>query len=288
MGIDVNTVIFQLFNGLVWGCMMGLVALGLALIFGQMGVVNMAHGEFYMVGAVGAYLFVASLGLNFWISILLVAAAMAILGAVLERGVMRPFEGKAAPSMVAALGLSFIIQQLALITLGGAAKQTPSPISGVVALGDFRFPTYRLVVALVALALIGLCWLLIQRTRFGMAVRACMRDPQTAAEMGINTGLVSMSTFGLGTAMAGVGGALAAPISQVFFLMGQDVIAFAFIAVIVGGLGSLQGALVAAIALAVVEGLLTIVLSPALARASVFLIMTVVLVFRPRGLFGKR
>jgi branched-chain amino acid transport system permease protein len=282
----ISSVLFQLVNGIVWGCIMALVALGLSLIFGQMGVINMAHGEFYMVGAVGLFLIMGLLN-SFWPAVLLVGVVMMAAGALLERTVMRPFEGKPTPSMIATIGLSYVIQQLALIFFGGTPKQVVYPISGVLALGSLRLPTYRVVVAGIALVLMAGLWLLLYRTNLGTSIRACMQDRDTAEALGINTGRVSTLTFGLGAGLAGVGGALAAPVSQVFFLMGSDVVLFAFIVVIVGGLGSLKGALVAAVGLSAVEGLLNTVVSPVRARALVFLLMAVVLMVRPRGLFGR-
>lgn len=281
-----SSVLFQLSNGIVQGCILALVALGLSLIFGQMGVINMAHGEFYMVGAVGVFLLLDLWG-HFWLAVLLVGLAMGVAGSILERTVIRPFEGRPAPSMIATIGLSYVIQQLALIFFGGAPKQLMYPISGIVAIGAVRLPTYRVVVAGLALLLIAGLWLLLYRTNLGTSIRACMQDRETASALGINTERVSALTFGLGAGLAGIGGALAAPVSQVSFLMGVDVVLLAFIVVIVGGLGSLEGALVCAIGLSAVEGLLITIVNPARSRAVVFLLMALVLMLRPRGLFGR-
>lgn len=281
-----STLLFQLVNGIIYGCILALVALGLTLIFGEMGVVNMAHGEFYMVGAVGLFILVPHLP-SFWLSVVIIGAAMMPVGWALERLVLRPFEGRAMPSMVATIGLSFILQQLALIFFGGTSVQVAAPISSSVRFGGIAIQGYWIAVAAISVVLIGLVWLMLYRTSLGMKIRASMQDAETANAMGINTGRISMLTFGLGMGLAGVGGALSAPISQVYYLMGADVVLFAFIVVIIGGLGSLKGALVAAVGLSVIQSLLSVPMSPTLARCAIFGIMTVVLIVRPSGLFGR-
>lgn len=281
-----SAALFQLANGVVQGCILALVALGLSLIFGQMGVINMAHGELYMLGAVGVFLLIGQFQ-QFWLAVLIVGIVMMLVGGVLERVIVRPFEGKPTPSMITTIGLSYVIQQLALIFFGGQPKQVVYPVSGILALGSVRLPTYRVLVAAIALLLMIGLWVLLYKTKLGTSIRATMQDRETASALGINTGGISTFTFALGTALAGIGGALAAPVSQVSFLMGADVVLFAFIVVIVGGLGSLKGALVCAVGLSAIEGLLTAVVNPARGRALVFLLMAFVLILRPRGLFGK-
>ncbi len=286
MSETLSTLVFQLVNGLIWGCILALIALGLSLIFGQMGIVNMAHGELYMAGAVLVFS-LTSLTKNFWLMVVVVAVIMGLLGGVAERFMLRPFEGKPMPSMVATIGLSFVMQQLALMWFGGIPKQMVDPWPTVVQLFGMPFPGYRVLVAFIAVLLIAVLWTLLHRTSLGTSIRACMQDAETANAMGINSGRISVITFGLGTALAALGGALSAPISQVFFLMGTDVVLFAFIVAIVGGLGSLEGTLVAAISLSALEGVLSVTLSPVQARAAIFLIMSAVLVVRPHGLFGR-
>lgn len=282
-----EALLFALLNGLIWGCVMALIALGLSLIFGIMGIVNMAHGELFMAGAVLSFVLLSVTG-SFWAGALLAALLVALGGGLLERYVLRPFEGRPMGSMVATIGLSFVLQQLALMTFGGTPKIVPDPWPVVVRLFGVGFPGYRLLLAAVALALMGGLWLLLYRTRLGLTMRACMQNPEIAGAMGIDSSRIAVLTFGLGAFLASIGGALAAPVSQVFFLMGNDVILFAFIAVIVGGLGSLKGTLVAALLLSTVEGLVSVWVAPTQARALIFLIMAIVLVARPKGLFGQQ
>ena len=281
-----SVVMFQLANGVVQGCIMALVALGLSLVFGQMGVINMAHGDLYMLGAVGLFLLGQQFG-QFWVAVLVVGILMLLLGGVLERVFIRPFEGKAVASMIATIGLSYVIQESTLIFFGGAPKQVAYPLSGTLSVGSVSLPTYRVLVAAIAVGLMVGLWLLLYRTRLGTSIRATMEDRDTADALGINTGRVSTFTFALGTALAGIGGALSAPVNQVSFLMGASVVLFTFIVVIVGGLGSLKGALICAVGLSAMEGVLTAVVSPTRARALVFVLMAVILLIRPRGLFGK-
>ncbi|NIO04922.1 MAG: branched-chain amino acid ABC transporter permease [Proteobacteria bacterium] len=276
--------LFLLVDGLVWGLIIALIALGLTLIFGIMGIINMAHGDLYMVGAVLAV--VLGSWVNFWLALVLAPIILGIAALPVERWVLRPFEGKPLVTMVGTIGVSFIIQQVVLMTFGGTPKIVAYPIFGVVNLIGGPYPAYRIFAAFAGLILIGALWLLIYKTNFGIYVRATMEVPQMADAIGINTSLIRVITFGLGAGLAAAGGVLAAPIRQVFFLMGADVILISFIVVIVGGLGSLKGALVAALGISAVEGMLSAALDPVQARAAIMMLMALVLVFRPRGLFG--
>jgi branched-chain amino acid transport system permease protein len=279
-----SNLLFLLVDGLVWGLIIALIALGLTLIFGIMGIINMAHGDLYMVGAVLAV--VLGTWANFWLALVLAPIILGIVALPVERWVLRPFEGKPLVTMVGTIGVSFIIQQVVLMTFGGTPKIVAYPIFGVVNLFGGPYPAYRIFAACAGLILIGALWLFIYRTNFGIYVRATMEVPDMADAIGINTSLIRVVTFGLGAGLAAAGGVLAAPIRQVFFLMGADVILLSFIVVIVGGLGSLKGALVAALAISAVEGLLSAALDPVQARATIMMLMALVLVFRPRGLFG--
>lgn len=279
-----SNLLFLLVDGVVWGLIIALNALGLTLIFGIMGIINMAHGDLYMVGAVLAV--VLSGWVNFWLALLIAPIILGLAALPLERLVLRPFEGKPLVTMVGTIGVSFIIQQVVLMAFGGTPKIVAYPISGTVDLFGVPYPAYRLFAGAAGIILIGALWLLIYRSNFGIYLRATMEVPEMADAIGINTNLVRIVTFGLGAALAAAGGVLAAPIRQVFFLMGADVILISFIVVIVGGLGSIKGALVAALGISSVEGLLSAVLDPVQSRAAIMLLMAAVLVFRPRGLFG--
>ncbi len=279
-----STILFLCMNGLIWGMIIALISLGLSLIFGVMGIVNMAHGDFYMVGAVIAFTIFSHFG-NFWISLIVVPLIVAALAIPTERFVLRPFEGNPSLTMIATIGLSFIIQQIALATYGGIPQKIASPIAAGFELFGVHYPVYRLVIALISGCILLLLWYFLYRTSFGILVRASMQDASMAQAMGINVNWVLMGTFALGAVLAAVGGVLAAPVTQVSYLMGNDVILLSFIVVIIGGLGSLKGTLLAALIICSVEGMLAFVLTPTEAKTAIFILMVIVLIFRPEGLF---
>ncbi len=282
----VSTVLFLLINGLIWGLIIALIALGLTLIFGVMGIVNMAHGDIYMAGAVLSFYVVTLLG-SFWLSLLLVPAVIILIAAPMERFVLRPYEGYHSTTMIATVGISFIIQQIALGIYGGIPKKIINPWPMSFNFLGVDYPGYRLVIAGISiLILIGLYFFL-YKTSYGILVRASMQDREMASAMGIDVNKVLITTFVIGSVLAALGGALAAPINQVFYLMGNDVILLSFIVVIIGGLGSLKGTLIAALSLCSLEGVLASVLSPVQARAAIFIVMIIVLIRRPTGLFTE-
>lgn len=277
---------FLVFNGLVNGFLIALIALGLALVFGIMRIINMAHGDLYMLGAVGAVMF-ADAGIPFWAALVTMPLLLGGLAMPFERYVLRPLEDNALATMIATLGLSFILQQLALITFGGQPRRLNEPVSFSVQILGTSFPGYRLVAAGIGIALLAAVWFLVYRSKLGLSLRATIERPDIADAMGINTSRVRAASFGLGTALAAVGGVLAAPINNVSHQMGSGVLLVAFIVVIVGGLGSLGGALLVALVMSSVEGGITAYVTPVEAQIAVLLLMSVVVLVRPRGLFGK-
>ncbi len=281
----VNKIILAILNGVVWALIIALVALGLTLIFGLMDIVNIAHGDFYMLGAVLAWYGVALFN-NFWLGAVMAMIFTAILGAVVERSIIRPVEGLPAFTVVVTIGLSYIIQQSVLATFGGSPQTVPEPIRLTIEFLGIRYPAYRLFVAGVSgLALIALGVFLF-KTPYGLWIRASMQDKEIASAMGINVSNVYIMTFSLGAMLSALGGALAAPITQVFYLMGLDVLAISFIIVIIGGLGSLKGTLIAAFIISLLENFITLVATPTEARVISLLIMGAVLLIRPKGLFS--
>ena len=283
----VVTVLFLLINGLIWGLIIALIALGLSLIFGVMGIVNMAHGDLYMWGAVLSFYLFGFIG-NFWVALLLVPFLIALIAAPVERFILRPYEGHHSVTMIATTGISFILQQGALATYGGIPKQLSDPFPVSFNLLGVAYPGYRLLIACISMAIIAGIWVFLYRTSYGILIRASIQDRGMAAAMGINTNRVLVATFVLGSILAAVGGVLAAPVTQVFYLMGNDVILLSFIVVIIGGLGSLGGTLVAALGLCSVEGMMSAILTPTQSKAAIFVIMIVILIIRPRGLFGEK
>ena len=282
----VSTVLFLFINGLIWGFIIALIAVGLSLIFGVMGIVNMAHGDIYMAGAVLSFYVVAQFG-NFWLSLIIVPAVIILISAPIERFILRPYEGYHSTTMIATVGISFIIEQVALGTYGGIPKKIANPWPVSFNFLGVDYPGYRFLVACISiLILIGL-WLFLYKTSYGILVRASMQDREMANAMGINVNKVLITTFVMGSVLAAVGGVLAAPINQVFYLMGNDIILLCFIVVIVGGLGSLKGTLIAALSLCSLEGVMAAFLTPIQARAAIFIIMIMVLLRRPQGLFTE-
>jgi branched-chain amino acid transport system permease protein len=281
-----TTILFLLVNGLIWGLIIALIALGLSLIFGVMGIVNMAHGDIYMAGAVLSFYVGGMLG-NFWLSLILIPAIIILVSAPVERFVLRPYEGHHSSTMIATVGISFIVQQIALATYGGIPKKITNPWPVSFNFLGVDYPGYRFLVACISILILAGLWLFLYKTSYGILVRASMQDREMASAMGIDVNKVLITTFAMGSVLAAVGGVLAAPINQVFYLMGNDVILLSFIVVIIGGLGSLKGTLIAALSLCSLEGVLASVLSPTQARAAIFVVMIAVLIRRPKGLFTE-
>ncbi|AFM25709.1 branched-chain amino acid ABC transporter permease [Desulfomonile tiedjei] len=281
------TVLFLLMNGLIWGLIIALIALGLTLIFGVMGIVNMAHGDLYMLGAVLAF-YILPVFDSFWVALAAVPIIAAIVAAPMERFILRPYEGHPSVTMIATVGISFILQQVVLATYGGIPKKIAAPVDWSFNLLGVDYPGYRLIVAGIAILIIICLYLFLYRTNYGILIRASIQDRQMAAAMGINVSRVLISTFVIGSGLAAIAGVLAAPISQVFYLMGNDVVLLCFIVVIIGGMGSLGGTLIAALTICALEGVLASVLTPTQAKAAIFVVMVAVLMVRPRGLFAER
>jgi branched-chain amino acid transport system permease protein len=278
----------QVVNGLVLGGYYLLIALGLSLIFSVGGVVNLAHGAFY---ALGAYLSLEiARFMGFGAAVVLSPLAVALLGILFERFLLRRFYS-ADPilSLLLTFGLALVAEQ-AIRMIWGAAPlpaSMPDGMKGQVILGDFMFSRYRLLLlAIVAVVLAGI-WLLLNRTSFGRVVRAGIQRPDMVAALGIRLQPYMMAIVMLGVGMAALGGALFAPITNVHPAMGAEIITVAFVVVVIGGLGSFWGVVLAALLVGVVRGI-TIHFVPAAGEASMYVLMFLVLMFRPRGLLGER
>ena len=278
-------IIFSLTNGIVWAFIIALIALGLSFIFGLMGIVNIAHGELYMLGAVLTWYGLTWFG-NFWTGVIVASLIVGILGLGLELGTLRPVEGRVAETVIVTIGLSYILQQIVLATFGGLPQKVPDPLPATIQLVGVGYPAYRLLVAGVCIVILVGLWLFLQRTSLGLWIRAAMQDREMASAMGIPVNRVYMITFSIGAMLAALGGALAAPIVQVFYLMGLDILGIAFIVVIIGGLGSLKGTFIASLIISPLEGIMMAFLTPVEARVISFIIMAVILLVRPKGLFG--
>ena len=279
----------QMINGLSIGVAVVLMALGLTIIFGLLDVINMAHGEFY---AIGAYLAVALLatGMSFWWALVLTPVLMAALGYVTERGlIQRVFHSKDRHTLTLLLtfGVAVVLEDALKIVFGANPLRLEAPISGATEMVGLFFPNYRLFVMLFGGALIAAVWLLVFRTSLGAIVRAAAFDRNMSASLGVPVQRVYAGTFAFGVALAGIAGVLLAPIYSVFPTMGKDFVLIAFSVVIIGGMGSIKGALLAGLLLTQVQSISSLYISPVWSDPLLFGIMVLVLMWRPQGLFGK-
>lgn len=278
----------QLVTGVALGAIYALLAVGLSLIFGMLTVVNFAHGAFFMVGAFLGIYFQTLTG-SFALSLVITPLVVGSVGMLSERFLVRPLYGRGIDyPLLLTFGLSYVLIELMRILFGieGLPSSTPAALRGSVDLGIGRFPLYRLVlIGATAAVVLGL-WLVIERTRFGLIIRAGSRDPEIVRVLGVDVAKVWLLVFGLGTAIAGLSGVLAAPTRAVNPEMGITVLAESFVVTVVGGMGSLMGAVVAGLLVGVVFSM-TSLLAPEFAELSIFVLMALVLLVRPQGLFGK-
>lgn len=285
---DLNLFLLQLVTGLALGSVFVLLAVGLSVIFSMQTVVNFAHGSYFMVGAyAGVYL----LGLtgNFWVSLVLVPLVVGAVGLLTERFLIRPLYGRGIdPPLLLTFGLSYVLIDVIRMIFGidGLPMGTPAALRGAVDIGVGHFPLYRLFLIVATVVIVGALWLFIEKTRYGLIIRAGARDSEIVRVLGIDVTKLWLLVFGLGTALAGLSGILAAPIRAVTPEMGIPMLAEAFVVTVVGGMESLAGAVVAGLVVGVVYSL-TSLYAPDFAETSIFALMALVLVVRPQGLFGR-
>jgi len=288
--LDITPSLFmlQLMTGIALGAVYALLAIGLSLIFGMLTVVNFAHGAFFMVGAFLGVYFLALTG-SFWLSLVIAPLVVGAIGLLAERFLVRPLYGRGIDyPLLLTFGLSYVLIDVVRAVFGieGLPSSTPASLRGAVDLGFGHFPLYRLFLigatAVVVLAL----WLFLEKTRYGLIIRAGSRDSEIVRVLGVDIAKVWWLVFGLGTAIAGLSGVLAAPTRAVNPEMGIHVLAEAFVVTVVGGMGSLPGAVVAGLLVGVVFSM-TALLAPAYAEMSIFVLMALVLLVRPQGFFGK-
>ncbi len=287
-GMSFDLIALQLFTGLALGAIYVLFAIWLSLIFGMLTVVNFAHGAFYMVGAyVG--LFLLSMGGNFWLCLIAVPLIVGTVGLVVERFLIRPLYGRGIDyPLLLTFGLSYVMVELVRIAFGksGYPFDTPEILQGAVNIGVGYFPLYRLfVIGIAAAVLLGL-WLFLERTSFGLIIRAGARDPQIVRVLGVNVSRVWLFVFGIGSGIAALAGLLAAPLQGVIPEMGATILAEAFVVTVIGGMGSIGGAVIAGLLVGVVVSM-TSLFAPEMAKVSIFALMAVVLLVRPQGFFGR-
>jgi branched-chain amino acid transport system permease protein len=298
--MEFNLTLFmgQLFNGLVWGIVLGLLAVGLTIIFGMLDVINFAHGVMYMVGAYSAYTFIVALTQwlgattgSFWLALLVAPVVVGLLGMVIEILFLRSmYDRDILYQFLLTFGLALVIQELVIIIWGSMPMSYPTPkvLRGVVNLGFMFYPKYRLFILVITPLIMLFIWLFLEKTKYGAIIRAGTEDKEMVNLLGINIRRVFTLIFSFGAAMAGLTGALAGPvIGSLQPDLGSTVLLGSFVVVVVGGLGSFSGAIVGAILVGITKSITTMIWAPA-SNVVIFVLMALILIFRPQGLFGKR
>ena len=288
-GIPLQAFLGQLLLGLVNGAFYALLSLGLAVIFGLLGIVNFAHGALYMLGAFAAWIMLDKFGVNYWAALVLAPAVVGVLGMVIERLFLRHlYKLDEIYGLLLTFGLTLIAEGIFRELYGVSGQNYPVPelLSGATNLGFMVLPNYRAWVVLVSLVVCLGTWYIIERTRLGAYLRAGTENAPLVQAFGINVPMMVMLTYGGGAALAALAGVLAAPIIQVTPLMGSNLIIIVFAVVVIGGMGSILGSVITGLGLGLVEGL-TRVFYPEASAIVVFIVMVIVLMVRPAGLFGK-
>ncbi len=279
----------QLLLGLINGSFYAMLSLGLAVIFGLLRVINFAHGALYMLGAFVALLMATHLGINYWFALVLAPLVVAAGGAVVERTMLsRLYKLDPLYGLLFTFGLALLIEGTFRYFFGASGQPyaVPATLAGGMNLGFMFLPIYRGWVIVASLIVCLAVWLLIEKTKLGSYLRASTEDPVLVQSFGVNVPLLLTLTYALGAGLAGFAGVLAAPIYQVSPLMGTNIIIIVFAVVVVGGMGSILGAIITGYLLGIAEGL-TKVIYPEASNIVIFVIMAIVLILRPAGLFGK-
>ena len=288
-GIPIQVILGQLLLGLVNGSFYAMLSLGLAVIFGLLGVVNFAHGAFYMLGAYATWVLLDVFDLGYWWALVLSPFAVGILGIILERLFLR-YLYKVDPlyGLLLTFGLSLIAEGVLREAFGASGQTYPVPelLQGTLDVGFMNLPIYRVWVIVASLTICFLTWYLIECTRLGSTLRAATENPKLVQAFGINVPIIVMFTYAAGVGLAALAGVLSAPVIQVSPLMGSSLVIVVFAVVVIGCMGSIMGAILSGVGLGVIEGF-TKVLYPEASNIVVFVIMAIVLCWRPAGLFGK-
>jgi len=282
--------LFASLEGLVHAAVLSLIALGLSLVFGVMRIVNVAHGEFFMLGAILTWwlsnFVLGNPALGFLLALLIVPLLVGIIAMFSDLLILRHLKYDPEVTIIATIGILYIIQQFALMTFGPDARPVEQPFNIRLDLYWFGFSAYKFFVIFSAIVLLFSVWLVMVKTKFGLILRATQLDSEIAQAFGIPISTVYSLVFGVGAAIAAVGAVLIVPIQQAHYLMGGEPLLLAFIVVIIGGLGSLKGTVVAAILIGISDGIISVFFSPNLAKILATLLVVVVLLIRPNGLFG--
>ena len=278
----------QALNGLSYGVLLFLLSVGLTLIFGMLDIVNLAHGSFYMLGAYAGLALIAASG-SFWLALLLAPLVVGAIGALVERSCLRPlYRRPPLDQVLLTFGFIYLFEDLVKWSWGGRIRSIPAPdlFSGSVTVFGATLPSYRLFVIAFGLAMAVALWLVIERTRLGAIVRAGVFDAEMTAGMGINIDRVFTAVFAGGTALAGLSGVIAGPIQSAYPPMGASILIPALIVVVVGGLGSLKGSLAGSLIIGQAETFGKAWL-PGASMLIIYVVMALILLFRPQGLFGR-
>ncbi len=293
-------------EGAITAAVLALTAVGLSIVFGIMRVVNVAHGEFYMLGAVFAWWITNLIGghpaVGFVAAVIITPVLVGVLAVIADHLILRKIDYDPERTIVATIGLLYVIQQTTLMTFGPEARPVEAPFNKRIALPWFEYgeqglaliwpwglstTTYKLAVIVAAIFILLMLWLLMTRTRIGLIMRATQLDREMATAHGIPVNKVYALVFGLGAGLAALGAVLIVPIQQAHYLMGADPLLLSFIVVIIGGLGSVVGTIVAALFIGLSDGIISVFFTPTLAKIIATLAVAFVLVFRPQGMFGK-
>jgi branched-chain amino acid transport system permease protein len=288
-GIPVAVILGQLMLGLVNGSFYAMLSLGLAVIFGLMGIVNFAHGAFYALGAFAALLGLQWFGVNYWAALVLAPLAVGLIGVAVERLLLRRLYGlDPLYGLLLTFGLALVIEGTLHQFFGASGQSYPVPraLQGVFNLGFMILPIYRAWVIAVSVAVCFGTWFVIERTRLGGTLRAATENAPLLQAFGVNVPLLVVATYGGGVALAALAGVLSAPVIQVSSGMGSSLVIVVFAVVVIGGMGSILGAIISGLALGIVEGF-TKVIYPEASNVVVFVVMALVLIVRPAGLFGR-
>ncbi|SIR79336.1 branched-chain amino acid ABC transporter permease [Pseudacidovorax sp. RU35E] len=289
MTVSLPALLSQLLLGLVNGSFYAILSLGLAVIFGLLNVINFAHGALFMLGAVLSWAAMNYFGIGYWWMLILAPLIVGLLGVVIERLLLRwIYKLDHLYGLLLTLGLTLLVEGVVRSFYGvsGLQYDAPDQLSGATNLGFMILPNYRAWVVVASLVVCLATWFVIEKTRLGAYLRAGTENPRLVEAFGVNVPLMITLTYGFGVALAAFAGVLAAPVIQVSPLMGQNLIIVVFAVVVIGGMGSIMGAILTGLGLGVIEGL-TKVFYPEASSTVVFVIMVVVLLMRPAGLFGK-
>ncbi|MBA4502721.1 branched-chain amino acid ABC transporter permease [Marinobacterium marinum] len=289
LGINLFGLFGQLLVGLINGSFYALLSLGLAIIFGLLKIINFAQGAMYMLGAFSAWLALSYLGINYWAALILVPLAVGFVGVLMERFLIRPIANEDhLYSLLLTFGLALMVQGFFTHVYGssGQSYAIPEALRGGTKLPFMYLPDYRAWIILASVVVCGLTWWMIEKTKLGAYLRAGTENPQLMQAFGINVPLIVTLTFGFGVGLAGLAGVMAAPIYSVSPDMGSNLLIVVFAIVVIGGMGSIGGAILTGLGMGVIEGL-TKYFYPEASNTVIFLVMVIVLLLKPAGLFGK-